>query len=95
MLPVRPKEQKCYREGETDEFMDFIRGYVSDDIALIDYTMDERYVMSDYTDITHFNESAAERISSQLNDEIVARLSDFDERRTRTVWPVSSQRVRQ
>ncbi len=75
MLPVRPEERNCYQPGEIEEFMDFIRGYTSDDVILLDYTYDERYGMSDYTDITHFNEAAAERFSVQLNEAIMARLS--------------------
>ena len=67
MLPIREAEQNCYEEGETEGFMEFIRGYVNDDVAMVDLTFDDGYVMADYTDITHLNEAAAERLSMQLN----------------------------
>lgn len=93
MLPVRPEERNCYREGEIDDFMQFIRGYLDSDVALIDYTLDPEYSLADYTDITHFNESAAERFSTQLNQDLLSRIHDFSDQRNRTVWPVSSQKV--
>ena len=78
MLPIRVEERNAYRDGEIDEFMTFINGYTSEDVVLIDFTFDESYVMSDYTDITHLNEAAADRLSGQLNDSIMSRLQRFE-----------------
>ncbi|MCH2200465.1 MAG: DUF1574 domain-containing protein [Fuerstiella sp.] len=80
MLPIRPEEQNAYRKGEIDSFMEFIREYVTDDVVLIDYTFDDSYVMSDYTDITHINEAAAERLSVQLNESIMSHLGSAADR---------------
>jgi|GEM_PF-2037916 len=74
MPPTRKEELSCYREGEIEDFMHFISTYVSKDVVLIDYTHDEGYVMSDFTDITHLNEAAAERFSVQLNESIMGHL---------------------
>ena len=80
MLPIRPEEQNCYRNGEIEEFMQFTRGYTNENVVLINYTFDDSYVMSDYTDITHFNEAAAERLSIQLNTSIMSHLERMQER---------------
>jgi hypothetical protein len=78
MLPIRVEENNAYRDGEIDEFMKFIDGYTTDDVVLIDFTFDESYVMSDYTDITHLNEAAADRLSGQLDDSIMSLLNRFE-----------------
>ena len=67
MLPIRQAEKNCYTETQIEEFMEFLQNYVNNDVALIDLTFDDGYVMSDYTDITHLNEAAADRLSIQLN----------------------------
>jgi predicted peroxiredoxin len=75
MPPTRPEERNCYQEGEIEDFMQFIRQYVTEDVVLIDYTFDEGYAMSDFTDITHLNEAAAERFSVQLNESLMNYLT--------------------
>ncbi len=74
MPPTRTEELNCYQEGEIEDFMQFINTYASEDVVLIDYTHDEGYVMSDFTDITHLNEAAAERFSIQLNESLMTHL---------------------
>jgi hypothetical protein len=78
MLPIRPEEKNAYKEGEMEAFMEFIEGYTNENVALIDLTRDDGYAMSDYTDITHLNEAAADRLSVQLNGLLMPMLDQFE-----------------
>ncbi|MCA9049829.1 MAG: hypothetical protein KDA89_13930 [Planctomycetaceae bacterium] len=90
MLPVRTEDLNCYRKGETEEFMKFIRGYVRDSVALIDYTYDDNYNIADFTDISHFNEAAAERFSVELNAELLTLMNNDNRQKNGVVRTVSS-----
>lgn len=70
MMPTRVEERNCYGGGEIEEFMAFIKQYVADDVKLIDHTYDDEFSIADYTDITHFNEAAADRFSIKFNEEL-------------------------
>lgn len=78
MLPIRLEERNAYEDGDIEEFMEFIRQYTNDDVVLINYSFDESYVMSDYTDITHLNEAAADRLSEQLDSSIMSMLDRME-----------------
>ncbi|MCH2209862.1 MAG: hypothetical protein MK110_01060 [Fuerstiella sp.] len=80
MLPIRVEEMNAYRDGDIEEFMEFIHEYTSDEVILVDYSFDDQYVMADYTDITHLNEAAADRLSTQLNDSMTVLLNQLESR---------------
>lgn len=80
MLPIRPKEPRAYKDGEMEEFRTFLFEYVDENTHLLDFTYDDGYVTADYTDITHFNEAAADRFSAQLDGTIHNVLDRTDRR---------------
>lgn len=72
MLPTRTDELRAYTDSEIDEFNVFISSFVDhQSVFYLNYSMMDGFTLEDYTDITHFNESAANRFSKILNREII------------------------
>lgn len=67
LMPTRSEELAVYAAGQVDEFRQFIAGYTNPQVVFLDFAEDPSYVLSDYTDITHLNEVAADRFSRQLS----------------------------
>lgn len=70
MPPVRENEIRSYPLGEIKEFNNFLRPYISDEVRYFNFSTDESFDYTDYTDLTHLNENAANRFSEKLNDSI-------------------------
>jgi len=90
MLPIREAEQRAYDKSQIEEFMGFITPYTSENVDLIDLTFDDNYKMTDYTDITHLNEAAAEQLSVQLDSLITPALRTTDSRSRIVLEPSDS-----
>lgn len=71
MLPTRENELRSYKNYELCEFNDFLINQTSDSVIFLNFCNDPNYKVSDFTDLTHLNERAADRFSSQLNDTII------------------------
>jgi hypothetical protein len=71
-LPTRQNELKSYTPEEIDEFDNFIQGY-ADNISVfcLNYSKMDGFKTEDYTDITHFNEKAANRFTEVLNKKLI------------------------
>jgi RNase H-fold protein (predicted Holliday junction resolvase) len=85
MLPTRPNELKSYTTKQIEEFDRYIGKYTNKtDVYFLNYSLDSSYTTSDYTDITHLNESAADRFSAQLTDTLskIIDCSNFKNRLT-------------
>lgn len=75
MLPVRENELKNYNERELQNFDVFIDRYVNDsNVFYVNYSELKGFSYNDFTDITHLNESAANRFSKQLSKDILRLL---------------------
>jgi len=71
-LPTRQNELKSYTIEEIDEFDNFIKSYVDNKyIFYLNFSKLEGFSTEDYTDITHFNEKAANRFSEILNKKLI------------------------
>ncbi len=86
LLPIRPEEQRGYDPERLDEFMAFLRQYEDRDTFIVDCTYDPGYSMTDYTDITHLNEQAADRFSKQLDGLIRETLQQRN-----PTWDIASE----
>lgn len=70
MPPLRPNELNVYNKNEIKEFNSFIKKMETSNLIYFNFTKNHGYDINDFTDITHLNESAANRFSRQLNDSI-------------------------
>lgn len=71
-LPTRQNELKSYTNNEIDEFDNFIKSYVDNKyVFYLNFSTLEGFTTEDYTDITHFNEKAANRFTELLNIKIL------------------------
>ena len=70
MLPSRSNAVVNYSEAQIKEFNEFIQDHLSDSVRLLDYSRQEGWSLSDYTDIVHLNAAAADRFSKQVSDSI-------------------------
>ena len=71
-LPTRQNELNSYTTGEINEFANFISSYVDNkNVFYLNYSKLEGFNTEDYTDITHFNEKAANRFSEILNKKLI------------------------
>ncbi|MCA9065641.1 MAG: hypothetical protein KDA96_21380 [Planctomycetaceae bacterium] len=70
LLPIRPEEKNAYQEGEIEKFLAFLKPYLAEDVHLLNFTNAPDFRMNDYTDITHLNETAANRFSTLLDESI-------------------------
>lgn len=73
MLPIRQNELNSYSAKEIINFNKYINTFVNDvNIYYLDYSLNNDFETKDYTDITHFNEAAADRFSKMVNDSLVS-----------------------
>ena len=81
MLPIRKNELNAYPEGEMKDFDSFLSAYLNESVVLVNFTHDQSYSWEDYTDLTHFNQAAADRFSAQLNDTIMSLIKTLGTQR--------------
>lgn len=70
MPPSRKNELNAYKKHEIKEFNSFIKTFETSNLIYFNFSESPGFNMKDFTDITHLNESAANRFSRQLNDSI-------------------------
>ena len=61
MAPVRDSQMKNYTEYDIQNFQNFINKFSDKYSAFLNYSRDENYDSSDYTDVTHLTPEAADR----------------------------------
>lgn len=72
MLPARTNELKNRTMEETKEFNAFIESFTDNkNTFYLNYSRHTGFNTTDYTDITHLNEDAANRFSKLLNDTLI------------------------
>jgi hypothetical protein len=72
MPPARAKELNSYTKEEIMGFDDYLNNVTSKkNVFYLNYSRCDDFIMSDFTDITHLNEKAAEKFSKTLNDDII------------------------
>jgi hypothetical protein len=72
MLPIRQNELKSYTHSEINEFDSFISDYAdSNNVFYLNYSTVNNFSTSDFTDITHLNEPAANRFTNNLNKDLL------------------------
>ncbi len=82
-LPIRLNELNSYTESELDDFKNFINQYINDnEIFYLNYSNIKSFNTKDYTDITHFNESAANRFTKKLNKDLMDIITKKNKTRT-------------
>lgn len=78
-LPTRQEELDSYSEAQIKEFNTFISTYVNgNDVFYFNHSLDHNFKTNDFTDITHLNESAADRFSKILNNNIMGLIPDTE-----------------
>lgn len=71
-LPTRQNELNSYTATEIQDFDIFINKYlIEKHIYYLNFSKLKGFTTKDYTDITHFNEKAANRFTEILNKEII------------------------
>lgn len=71
MLPLRKNEMKSYTETEIMKFDNFMKGFTRENsVYFLNYSSMDAFTANDYTDISHFNESAANRFSEMLSKDL-------------------------
>jgi RNase H-fold protein (predicted Holliday junction resolvase) len=71
-LPTRQNELKSYTNNEINEFDNFIKSYVDNKyVFYLNFSKFKGFTTKDYTDITHFNENAANHFTEILNKKIM------------------------
>jgi len=71
MPPVRNKELLSYSLSEIQKFDSYINSFTDNKrVFYLNFSNSIDFDISDYTDITHLNEKAANRFSEKLNDTI-------------------------
>jgi hypothetical protein len=70
MPPVRKNALDNYQPNQIKEFDKFIHSHTKNNVVYLNYANQDGWKTEDYTDITHFNEKAADKYSRQLNDTI-------------------------
>lgn len=70
ILPARENFLNRYKEIEMQEFNKFIHFYVNSKIHFFDFSHQAGWVLEDYQDLIHLNETGANKFSKQLNDTI-------------------------
>lgn len=76
MLPTRENALINYTEEEMREYDSFISSYTDGNIHYLNYSRQKGWGLSDYTDITHFNENAAKRFSRLLSNDMLDIIND-------------------
>jgi len=71
ILPLRNEELDNYDQKDLLDFRNFINNYLNETVNFIDFSLDKGYRMKDFTDITHLNSVAADRLSIQLSDSLI------------------------
>ena len=71
MLPARQKALDNYSKKDIVEFNHFITAHTSSKVHFLNYSHQSGWKLDDYTDITHLNESAANKFSRQLSDTLI------------------------
>jgi hypothetical protein len=75
MPPVRENELNSYTEEDILGFNSFLSSNVDlTKVEYLNYSKNNEFSISDYTDITHLNGNAAIRFSKMLNDTIVTQI---------------------
>lgn len=76
-LPTRQNELNSYTNNEIDEFDNFIKSYVDNKyVFYLNFSKFEGFTTKDYTDITHFNENAANHFTEILNKKIMGIIDE-------------------
>lgn len=71
-LPTRQNELKSYTPEEIEEFDNFVKSYIDNtNVFYLNYSKLDGFETQDYTDITHFNEKAANRFTEILNKKLI------------------------
>ncbi|PKP46456.1 MAG: hypothetical protein CVT95_06985 [Bacteroidetes bacterium HGW-Bacteroidetes-12] len=71
MLPTRQNELDSYTEIELNEFNSFIKENIDNkNEYYLNYSKIKNFTVNDYTDLTHFNESSANRFSRMLDKDL-------------------------
>ncbi|NEN25313.1 hypothetical protein G3O08_17590 [Cryomorpha ignava] len=71
MPPLRENELKAHTPAERELFNSFINDFVDNkQVFYFNYSKNHDFKMTDFTDITHFNEAAANRFSEILSEDI-------------------------
>jgi hypothetical protein len=70
-MPARQLALRSYTANQLLEFDNFIKSKTNSDIKYLNFAFDKSYKVEDYTDITHFNEAAADKFTIQLNNAIL------------------------
>jgi len=72
MPPTRQNELNSYTMAEMNEFTNYIHHHTDNkNVFYLNYSTIPNFTTQDFTDITHLNESAANRISKILSDDLV------------------------
>ena len=82
MLPKRKNVLKVHKQSDIVEFNNYINSFTNTNIHYLNYSKQKGWVLADYTDITHFNEQAANRFSKILNEDILKLINDKKHERT-------------
>ena len=82
MLPIRQNELKSYKHSEINEFDSFISDYAdSNNVFYLNYSTVNNFSTSDFTDITHLNEPAANRFTNNLNKDLLNLINNKNKAR--------------
>lgn len=76
MLPVRKNAMINYSKRQINEFNKFISQHINKNVILLDYSNQKKWRMSDFSDITHLNETGADKFSKQLNDTLTVIINN-------------------
>jgi hypothetical protein len=74
MPPSRPEELANFSAEEKSSFDQWIQSFAGGNVQYVNYSTDHRFGLSDFTDITHLNEAAADRFSSYVNEALLKLL---------------------
>lgn len=71
MPPLRENEYRQYLKDVLDEYENFFNKHTSDNCFYLNYSLNHDFKLEDFADITHLNETAADKFSRRLSDDII------------------------
>jgi hypothetical protein len=73
MPPVRKNEMRCYPDSIIEKFDNYFSSFNSKNVKYLNYSMDDDFLLEDYSDITHLNGFGAKKLTLKLNLEIIKK----------------------
>jgi hypothetical protein len=78
MKPTRKNALQNYKEIEINEFNKYIIEHTNDSVFYLNFSNLPDYTYEDFTDITHLNESAANRFTKYLNSILLDKIKSLE-----------------